>query len=157
HFNHVLWGELVLPRLVAKDRVDVFWGPDHRLPLFLSSSIPCVLTIHDLVWLNAASTMRLRGWLAESVFTARSIRKADELVVDSNATCEALKAAFPKAIDKLHLVYPRLTMIGQACSQTSRTSVRDAYDINGLYALFVGTLEPRKNLLRLLQAYALLP
>lgn len=156
-FSHVLWGELVLPRLVAKDGVDVFWGPDHRLPLFLGSSIPCVLTIHDLVWLNAASTMRLRGWLAESVFTARSIRKADELVVDSNATCEALKAAFPKAVDKLNLVYPGLTMIGRVCSQTPSTSVRNDYNINGPYALFVGTLEPRKNLMRLLHAYALLP
>ena len=78
---------------------------------------------------------------------------ADEIVADSAATADALKAQFPRYSDKLSIVYPGLTTIGGVAIPKDLSQ----FAIDRPYILFVGTLEPRKNLLRLLQAYAALP
>jgi len=52
-----LWSESYLPLWAKEDEIDVFWGPSHRLPRFLSSRIARVVTIHDLVWKLAKETM----------------------------------------------------------------------------------------------------
>ncbi|PRD45762.1 glycosyltransferase family 1 protein [Phyllobacterium phragmitis] len=149
----MIWGQTALPRLASKDEVDVFWGPAHRLPRFLDPNIPRVVTIHDLVWVHAAETMRLRTWLAERVLMKPALESADRIVADSGATADALKMLFPRCAGKTSIIYPGLSAIGQGASK----DVLKEHHIDRSYVLFVGTHEPRKNLPNLLEAYARLP
>lgn len=152
--RRMIWGQVALPRLAAADDLDIFWGPAHRLPAFLDRHIPCVVTIHDLVWMNAASTMRLQTWLGERVLMKPAIRKADRVVAVSSATADAVRAAFPGAAGKIVVVYPGLTALNENLPGKPFASFAERHRIERPYALFVGTLEPRKNLPRLLEAYA---
>lgn len=152
--RRMIWGQVALPRLAAADDLDIFWGPAHRLPAFLDRHIPCVVTIHDLVWMNAASTMRLQTWLGERVLMKPAIRKADRVVAVSSATADAVRAAFPEAVGKIVVVYPGLTALNENLLSSPFASFAEKHRIDRPYALFVGTLEPRKNLPRLLEAYA---
>ncbi|WFU12161.1 glycosyltransferase family 1 protein (plasmid) [Rhizobium sp. CB3090] len=147
-----IWAQTTLPKSAKADGLDVFWGPAHRLPHFLSSEIPRVVTIHDLVWVDAGETMRLRSWLGDRLLMKPALRSADRIVADSYSTAKQIERHFP-GLGKIEVIYPGLTSLPAASQSTILQSNR----IDREYALFVGTLEPRKNLPNLLLAYASLP
>jgi len=151
--SRIFWGNSYLPLKAKKDEIDVLWGPAHRLPILFASGIPQVLTIHDLVWQHASSTMRYQGWVAERAFMKPSIKRAARVVTVSYATKQSLSQLYPWSANKIDVVYPGCTPFApdRHCTDLKR------FDLDRPYALFVGTLEPRKNLLRLLQAYGALP
>ncbi|RCS23327.1 glycosyltransferase family 1 protein [Phyllobacterium salinisoli] len=151
--RRMVWGQTALPRLARLDKLDVFWGPAHRLPRFLDRHIPRVVTIHDLVWVHAAETMRWQTWAAERLLMKPALGSADRIVAVSTATADALKVLFPACADKTRVIHSGLSAIGQGASK----DVPEKHHIDRAYALFVGTLEPRKNLPNLLEAYARLP
>ena len=157
HHNGALariwWGNTSLLKLAKRDHIDVLWGPAHRLPVLGTSTIPAVLTIHDLVWRHASDTMRTLSWLGERVFMERSIRMADRVVAVSSATEAAVAAAYPWARHKTSVVYPGCTLLAEASDE----DVLKRAKITRPFVLFVGTLEPRKNLNGLLRALAMLP
>lgn len=138
------------PFWAARDRLDVYWGAAHRIPRMLSSRIARIVTIHDLVWKRASKTMRPMGWMAEHVFTTDAIRLADIIVADSQSTANDIAAEFPKAVDRVRVIYPGAT----AFPKQGGPGLLGKFGIEGSYFLFVGTLEPRKNLSRLLEAYS---
>ncbi len=148
-----VWGQTVLPRLAAADDVDVFWGPAHRLPRRLRQSIPRVMTVLDLVWVHAPETMHKRTWLGERLFMGPSVRAADLIVAISQATAEDVRQRYHLPTDRVVTIHPGAT----ALPMTDDLKIRIQYGLDKPYALFVGTLEPRKNLERLIAAYASLP
>lgn len=151
-WRRVLWSVKALPEAARQDQLDLFWGPAHRLPPSLPSNLPTIVTIHDLVWLRAAETMHWKTWLGERVFMAASLKRARHIVADSEATAKDIIAFYPEAAGRINVVYPGLTILPQPGGR----SFVPGGDQDGKqrYALFVGTLEPRKNLVRLLQAFA---
>jgi len=151
--RRMIWAQTELPRLAAKDKLDVFWGPAHRLPFMLDRRIARVITIHDLVWRDMAATMRWQTWFADRWLMKPGVTVADHIVAVSTATANALKDQFPRQTGKISVIYPGLSAIGGTEFSTDISLL----GIDRPYILFVGTLEPRKNLLRLLQAYASLP
>ena len=148
------WTESYLPSWAKKDQVDIFWGPAHRLPLCLPSHMARVVTIHDLVWKYAGDTMRPLSRLLERYQMPLSVKKADKVVADSMATLSALDREFDIDSNKLSVV---TLGTSSPVDIAPFKALQDLYNISRPYFLFVGTLEPRKNLLRLLAAYSRLP
>ncbi|EFM61017.1 mannosyltransferase [Brucella sp. NF 2653] len=150
--GRLFWSQTVLPLQLKKDKIDVFWGPAHRLPA-LKGVTPSVVSIHDLVWYYASSTMRLQGWLADRFLMKGAIRNADQIVAVSCATSSAIASVFPQYTTKIQIVYPGVSHF----TRNDQSNILKDYRINKSYGLFIGTLEPRKNLIRILEAYAQLP
>ena len=148
-----LWSESYLPLWAKRDGVDLFWGPAHRLPRWLPNKMARVVTIHDLVWKYAGETMRPLSHLLERYQMPLAVRIADEVVTDSQATADAVMGEFFIDSDRLTVV-PLGAKLAE--STASFESLRQ-FGIERPYFLFVGTLEPRKNLVNLLAAYASLP
>ncbi|MCK7597346.1 glycosyltransferase family 4 protein [Microbulbifer sp. CAU 1566] len=134
-----LFAQAVFPVWAKRDRVDVFWSPRHHLPLFLGGNVRSIVTIHDLVWRHFPETMSRFGRILDSRLMPPSIRKADKVIAVSDATKLEVEALCPEADVAKVLEAPFLDS-----SEGSGA---------GEYFLFVGTLEPRKNLGRLLSAY----
>lgn len=137
--------QLLYPRWLKQDAIDVFWGPRHHLPLLIPNSVHCVLTVHDLVWRQQADSMRWSRRTMERLLMPRSLRRADRIVTVSNCVASELADAFPDSAAKL-------SVIPSAASLETGVA-KDNSPAGGDYFLFVGTMEPRKNLSGLLRAY----
>jgi len=148
----MLWSQTALPYWAARDRVDLFWGTTHRLPRYLPASVARVVTIHDLVWKHAGETMRPLSRWVERRLMPEAVRLADRIIADSASTAGDLEAEYPEARGRVCVVSPGGSTLPAPLGREALV----AMGVERPYALFVGTLEPRKNLRRLLRAYALL-
>ena len=90
-----------------------------------------------------------RRWI-ESQLVPRALRSADRIVCVSKSTADAIQSEFPFVKDKVRVVSLGVT----ALPAPSTKECLQRFGIDRPYVLFVGTLEPRKNLQRLLKAYA---
>ena len=150
-----LWQRLRLPipAELITGRVDLFYSPNFVLPPLLPGTLS-LLTIHDLSFMRYPETFpdKLQTYLSKAV--QRSVGRATHIVSDSEATRQDLVALFgtdPAKITTLHLgVSPSFTPIQ---TQDERQVLRDRYNIGDRpYILALGTVQPRKNYVRLMQA-----
>ena len=161
--SRIIWSELQLPLLLKNHLLDIFWGPAHRLPALIPHSQAAVLTIHDLVWRKVPETMRLRTKFQEMLFMPRSLQRADIILVTSSSTASDL-------IDYRPALKNKIRHVSAGCGNSTLQSIGDKSSFQNEppsfsrfsrpdkpYVLFTGTIEPRKNLPRLLAGFKALP
>ena len=100
-----LWTETFLPAWASRDKLDVFWGPAHRIPRFLSPQIARVVTIHDLVWKYAGDTMPPLRRKLEQLQIPSAIQHSDRVVTDASSTAKALKQEYPYSKNKTTVIH----------------------------------------------------
>jgi glycosyltransferase involved in cell wall biosynthesis len=141
-----------LPAWTRLDRPDVFWGPAHRLPGGTPPGTARVVTIHDLCWRLHPQTMRpITRWLDRNLMP-RALHSADRIVATSHSTRDDLRRFYPREADRIRVVYPPAAVLPPPAAADQLATL----GIHSPFALFVGTLEPRKNVHRLIEAFALL-
>jgi glycosyltransferase involved in cell wall biosynthesis len=145
-----LWMETFLPAWTSRDNLDVFWGPAHRIPRLLPPQIARVITIHDLAWKYAGDTMPPLRRKLEQIQIPSAIRNSDWVVTDALSTASALKQEYPESKNKTSVIHLGATHYSETLPLENLADL----GITKNYFLFVGTLEPRKNLFRLLNSYA---
>ncbi|MFM7330055.1 MAG: glycosyltransferase family 4 protein [Brachymonas sp.] len=148
--GRTLWAQTVLPWQAQQDDLDVFWSPAHRLPWLLSRRIPTAVTIHDVTWKIVPETMRRSTYWLERLCMPWALRRAQAILSDSQATTRDLVRLGMADAKKIHTVALGRT----ALPEPGPAGMLQARGIEPNYFLFVGTLEPRKNLSALLAAYA---
>jgi len=146
------WWSVGLPLYAKKAAFDLFHGTNFELPLWHNRR--SVLTIHDLSTLlypalhRQPLVRRARLRLPLAAKTARAIITPTEAV--KREVCKHLKVKSEK-VTAIHEA-PR-SFFRPATADESR-AVRERLGVKDEFLLFVGTLEPRKNLLTLLKALA---
>jgi glycosyltransferase involved in cell wall biosynthesis len=139
------WLQLILPFWLSQDQITLFWSPAHRLPWYMPKGITTVITIHDLVWKYFPETMRPFGKLLDSHLMPFAIKNTDRIIASSISTANDVFDESPSARSKTKVIY-----LGNSFTRKKKSEIN-----NRKYLLFVGTLEPRKNLQRLLEAYVM--
>jgi len=147
-----LWMQCCVPRIASALKLDLFWGPRHQLPLFMRTNVKMVLTVHDIVHVLFPRTMSLPNLVVERLLMRRSIGRADYVIADSISTASGIQEHYQVRPAKIGVVYPG----GPTLSEHVHSPIPDDEILPGKYFLFVGTLEPRKNLRAILSAFALL-
>lgn len=148
----VLWQQTLLPLHLKRLGIQVHWGPGFVLPLWCHC--PAVVTIHDLTFqLFPAAHEPIKRYYFPFMIR-RSVQKASKVLVISRTTMADLERIIPGSSAKAQLTLlaarplPPANPTAQATQPAPPTTA---------YVLFVGTLEPRKNLTRLIQAWCSLP
>jgi glycosyltransferase involved in cell wall biosynthesis len=147
----VLWQQLRLPRRLARGDVDLFWSPLTTLPL--RCPVPAVTTVHDLTALlfPEAHTLKVRWSLLP--FLRPSFERARRLVTVSRATARDVAFHFPQCAEKIRVVYPGIDAEFRPGDPEEIAATRRRLGAPEGYVLYVGTLEPRKNVGALVDAW----
>ena len=116
-----------------------------------------VVTVHDMVLHAYPQTMRTRTRLLLQTGLKRSMQRADVIVTDSEFSRREIEKYYPAFAEKVRVVPCGVdrTRFSPA-DEEEIARVRKAHGIGGDYFLYLGTLEPRKNLVRLIEGYSLL-
>jgi len=145
-----LWTHLRLSwELVTRPRPDVLFVPAHVLPL--AHPLPSVVTVHDLGYRHFPGAHPAGQRLYLDWSTRFSARAATHVIADSAATQRDLAHFYGVPAEKVSVVYPGRD---ERLVRVDPTPVRARYDLPPDYLLHVGTLQPRKNLSRLIDAVA---
>lgn len=117
------------------------------------STAPLVATVHDLCILKYPRAFPSRWRIFHRRGLQLILKHARVILVDSSSTCEDLRLLAAQRDPRVRVV-PLGVEAGPALKQETIEKVLEKYDLKPGYLLFVGTIEPRKNLSRLVQAYA---
>lgn len=132
---------------------DVLFVPAHALPIVPAPR--SVVTIHDLGFLHHPEAHTRIQRLYYRLFTRLSARRATEIIAISEATKRDLQRFYGTPADKINVIYhgvhPRFKPIED---RAQIDAVLQRYAIRAPYLLFVSTIQPRKNVTRLIEAFA---
>lgn len=148
-----LWTHVALSREMLTSPPDLLFVPSHVLPLIHPRC--SVATVHDLGfhYYPEAHTLFQNVYLRWS--TRHNARASTLVLADSLATRRDLNHYYGLPADKVLVVYPgRDETLAPVTDPTTLAAVRVRYNLQQPYLLYVGTLHPRKNLVRLVQAFA---
>ncbi|MCQ2407425.1 MAG: glycosyltransferase family 4 protein [Oscillospiraceae bacterium] len=116
-----------------------------------------VVTVHDMVLHAYPETMRTRTRLLLKLSLRRSMQRADRIVTDSDYSRREIAKYYPAYAKKVRVVPCGVDRKRFAPAEKAEIErVRLAHHLPEQYFLYLGTLEPRKNLVRLIRAYGLL-
>ncbi|GAB4434769.1 MAG: glycosyltransferase family 1 protein [Anaerolineae bacterium] len=148
-----LWTHVRFAAALFRDRPDVTFVPAHTLPLAFPG--PGVVTVHDLGFRHFPEAHPTVARLYLDLTTKHSARRARAILADSACTRRDLTAFYGIDAAKVHVVYPGVDpALAPVHDAAALAEVREHYGIPGPYLLHVGSLQPRKNLARLIEAYA---
>lgn len=154
-----LWTQIGLPfYLYTHKKPDVFFSPTHYAPRF--SPVPRAIAIMDLSYLHypelfkQSDLYRLKSW------TRYSAEKASAIFTISQASKNDIMNIYKIAGSKIHVTYPGIKGENEIVNKNLKVMKKDEilkkYNLSERYILFVGTLQPRKNIIRLFEAFKIL-
>ncbi len=140
---------------VANRGCDLLWAPTGYLPVVLSK-VPTVVTVHDLaVFVSPSARPALKTRIAERLLLRLAIHKAAKVITVSASTKRDLIGLFAVPDAKIHVSLLGVDHeIYRDDTSTDDDSILRKYQLEPGYLLFIGTLEPRKNIEGLMRAYA---
>jgi len=152
----IIWQRLRIPLWVEifTGHLDIFHSPDFVLPPVRKAHT--ILTVHDLSFLRVphCAEPSLRAYLEKAV--PRSVEQADLVLADSENTRKDLIELLGVPPDKVEVVYAGVEERFRPVDDESLIArVRRRYRLPERFILSLGTLEPRKNFVGLIKAYAL--
>lgn len=149
-YARLFWEQSLVPAQVARLGIDVYHSPNYILPAALRC--PSVVTIHDLAYLRR-DLHRARSQWYLTVMTALAVRMATVIVAVSNYTRAAVERHYPNAVGRVAVIYEAVDPVLRRPGLEAARAFRRRLGLDFPYVLFVGTREPRKNLVRLVKAY----
>jgi glycosyltransferase involved in cell wall biosynthesis len=143
---------LALAVEVAPLGLDLLHSPDFIPPL--DGRWKSVITIHDLSFLHFPETKDAASRRYYNGQIRAAVRRADAILADSEATRQDVIAMLDVPAEKVTTVWAGIDERFAPAAPHELARVRQAHHLPGAYVLYVGALEPRKNLRGLLSAYA---
>src|SRR3989338_5448392 len=146
-----LWSQIYLPLyLYRRKNIDVYFSPAHYLPRFCP--VPQVVTIHDLAYLYYPEDFIKKDLWQLKNWTNFSINQAKRIIAVSKTTKKDIIKNYDVDEDKVSVIYNGYEKISQKLkvkSQKYNSKVKSKEP----FILFVGTIQPRKNLEVLIDAF----
>lgn len=147
--------QLPIPVELITGPIDLFHSPDFTLPPTLPRT-RTLLTVHDLSFLRdpASAVPSLRRFLEKAV--SRSVRRAQHVLADSQATKDDLIDLFGTSVDKIDVLLSGVdARFKPITDRAALAAVRTKYELGeDRFVLAIGTIQPRKNYVRLIDAFA---
>ncbi len=135
--------------------IDILFVPAHTLPLIRRPGLKTVMTVHDLGAEYLPGMHQLKQRLYLKFITHLQLKSATKLIAVSKATKEDLIKKIQVPRNKIQTIYEGVNTHLKKTNSDTLNRVLKYYEIEkNSYFMFVGTIQPRKNLDRLIRAFA---
>lgn len=154
-----IWLQAVLPPLLEKRQIDLFHSTLFLLPVLCRCR--AVVNVYDLTVYRYPASMEWKNRWILRLLLSRSIGVAGRIVTLSEFTRREMQSRWPESAEKV-VVIPGAPSLGISETQEDDASrsgferILRQHGVQRPYLLYVGTVEPRKNIGRMLEAYSLL-
>jgi glycosyltransferase involved in cell wall biosynthesis len=152
--HRLIWMQCQLPFLLKKDRIDVLHSPCYNIPLV--SGVPSIVTVHDTTSSLFPEQFVLKHRVIYSTLVPLSAKKASRIIAVSENTKQDIIRLFKIPENKIVAIHEGVNKTFYPRKNDEVDRLKRRYNIEGNYVLFVGTLQPRKNLVYCIKAFNLL-
>ena len=143
-----LWRDVFLPlSLYRKKHIDLFFSPAHYTPRFCP--VPIVVTIHDVSYIHFPDEFLEKDLYKLTHWTAHAVTQARKIIAVSESTKKDIIAHYHISKNNINVIYNGYEKYTPSIKKDS-----SLYSLpQGPYFLYVGTIQPRKNIKRLIEAF----
>lgn len=148
-----LWTKVRLSAEMLTHKPDVLFVPSHVLPYFAPKK--SIITIHDVAFMHLKKAYsRFQFWYLKKT-TKHAVKKASQIIVPSNATKKDLKHFFNCPDEKIQVISHGCDFTPKNLNHDTESEILKRMNLKKKdnYFLFVGRLEEKKNLSRLIKAF----
>lgn len=146
---NIIYLQMDIPYFCKKYAIEIYYAPVPHIPYGIPKNVKTIVTIHDVVNIEMASTMSWTNRLATKLFFNKAVNSADLIWANSDYTRQMVEKYYPHRRSQDVFVggaadtkyYHKLELNAHEIEE-----IKSKYGIKDKFILFVGSLEPRKNL-----------
>lgn len=158
--NYFFWEQIILPKAVKSEDVDVLWCPYNTAPLL--SSCPIVVTIHDVIYMSwklrdVPTLYKKLGLIYRRCIVPFAAKRAKKIFTDSEFAKQEILSYFPKTVSKIDIAYLAADADLIPLEDLAAKDFLKNHGIRKPFILGLGSLESRKNSFGLIKAYTAMP
>lgn len=148
-----LWTQFALPKYLFfhQHQYDLFYTPGHYAPRF--SPIPYISSVMDLAFLTYPDQFRANDLYQLTNWTRYSVKKAAKVATISKFSRQEICRFYHRQPEDIILAFPAFAGKIIHLDNTQQIKILKNLKINHPFFLYLGTIQPRKNILRLIEAF----
>lgn len=148
-----LWTQIGLPihLYTSRPEPDIFFTPSHYAPRF--APMPTAIAIMDVSYIHFPELFARRDLYQLTKWTEYSAKRAARIFTISESSKNDIIKTYNVSSERVIVTYPGIKD-AFAVTKENMNIIEEKYNISGNYILFVGTLQPRKNIVRLIEAFS---
>lgn len=150
------WTQIRFAFEIWRDQPDVLWMPIQALPIFRRKSLKTAITIHDLAFKYFPKDFEKKDFYKIDSFSDYAIRHSDKIIAISESTKKDILKFYPEIkAEKIRVIYHGFDkeIFAKIRNQEEEQVLKNKLGIKGDYILYTGAIQPRKNLLILIEAF----
>lgn len=144
-----MWTRFALPLALylTKQKPDLIFSPTHYMPRFVPNKVKKIVTIFDLSFLHFPEMFTKKDLWQLTNWTKFSAENADHIITISKFSKDDISKKYKLEKGKISVAYP-----GYDDEKFKIEKIKKQYKIADSYIIYIGTIQPRKNLTRLIEA-----
>jgi glycosyltransferase involved in cell wall biosynthesis len=154
-----LWTQTRFARSIWSDKPDVLWMPMHNMPILIRGKVKTVVTIHDLAFKYFPETFTSKDLFKINFLTRVALMFADKIITISESSKRDILKFYPDVKSKdIKVIYHGFDaeVFEKERDLIKEEDIKKQYNIAGNYIIYIGAIQPRKNLEKLVEAFEVL-
>lgn len=152
-FLYFWWFNYSVKKALCKYKIDVFFSPDGYLSL--NTKIPQIITIHDINFEHHPKDLPffVRNYLR--MFFPKFAKKASKIITVSEYSKQDIKKIYSIDDNKISVIWNAASELFTPLDKNSCIAVKNRYTNGNEYFIYIGSIHPRKNVQRLIDAFTI--
>ncbi len=146
-----VWFQIMLPRVLRRIKADVFFSPDNMTSL--RTQVPRITVLHDLAFLHFPEEKKYFDRQYYEKFIPRFVKASATVLTVSEYTRQDVLKNYGLPPDRVQVAYCGVSDYFKPSSYEAQIAIRQKYSDGEMYFVFVGALQPRKNLATIFRAF----
>lgn len=155
-FAPIFWTQTRFAAEIWKDRPEVLWMPMHNAPLIRRKNMKTIVTIHDLAFKYFPQHFPRKDLLKINLLTSLAIKKANGIITISESSKKDILKFYPGTpAQKIKVIYHGFDpeVFEKERDFEKEAAIKKRLEVKGKYLLYIGAIQPRKNLQVFIEAF----